>query len=135
MKDLSKLKMVLDLARDFESKKTDNKLEEGVRKTTKILLEAKPNTTYEDLVTNLLLSTRESYKHMINSDEIESTMEVFTSLVDAMFEDEEGELEENEEVMLKYILRYYLVTNMLKKSFNVSIKAITEAWNGTRGTA
>ena len=134
MKDLSKLKMVLGLVQDFKSKDIDGKLAEGVKKTTKILLEHKPETTFEDLLTNLLISARESYKHMVHSKEIESTVDMFMNLVDAMIEKEEDMLEENEEFMLREILKGQLVTNMLTKSFNVSVKAVTETWIGMKGT-
>ena len=96
MKDLSKIKTVLDLARDFESNGTDGKLAEGVKKTTKLLLEKKPETTFEDILMNLLLSARESYKHMIHSGEIDSTVDMFMNLVDMMAEEEGDSLEENE---------------------------------------
>ena len=134
MKDLSRLKTILDLARDFESKGTDENLARGVKKTTKLLLKQKPETTFEDILMNLLLSARESYKHMINSGEINSTVDMFMNLVDMMVEDDGEKLEENEEFMLREILKGQLVTNMLTKSFNVSVKAVTEIWNGVHGT-
>ena len=133
MKDLSKLKTVLDLAHEFESKGTDAKLAEGVKKTTKLLLTKKPDTTFEDILMNLLMSARESYKHMFKSGEIDSTVDMFMNLVDMMTEEEGEKLEENEEVMLRYILKGQLVTNMLMKSFNVSVKAVTEIWDGMKG--
>ena len=133
MKDFSKLKTVLVLAHDFESKGTDKKLAEGVKQTTKLLLTKKPDTTFEDILMNLLMSARESYKHMFKSGEIDSTVDMFMNLVDMMAEEEGEELEENEEVMLRYILKGQLVTNMLMKSFNVSVKAVTETWNGMKG--
>lgn len=133
MKDLSKIKTVLDLARDFESKGTDGKLAEGVKKTTKLLLEKKPETTFEDILMNLLLSARESYKHMIHSGEIDSTVDMFMNLVDMMVEEEGDSLEENETIMLREILKGQLVTNMLTKSFHVSVEAVTEIWDGMHG--
>ena len=133
MKDLSKLKTVLDLAHDFESKGTDKKLAEGVKQTTKLLLSKKPDTTLEDLLMNLLMSARESYKHMVKSGEIDSTVDMFMNLVDMMAEEEGEKLEENEEIMLRVILKGQLVTNMLIKSFNVSVKAVTEVWSGMKG--
>ena len=134
MKDLSKLKTVLDLAHDFESKGTDKKLEEGVKQTTKLLLSKKPDTTLEDLLMNLLMSARESYKHMVKSGEIDSTVDMFMNLVDMMVEEEDDKLEDNETIILREILKGRLITNMLTKSFNVSVKAVTEVWNGVHGT-
>lgn len=133
MKNLSKIKTVLDLARDFESNGTDEKLAEGVKKTTKLLLEKKPETTFEDILMNLLLSARESYKHMIHSGEIDSTVDMFMNLVDMMVEEEGDSLEENETIILREILKGQLVTNMLTKSFHVSVKAVTEVWDGMKG--
>lgn len=133
MKDLSKLKMVLDLAHDFESKGTDKKLAEGVKQTTKLLLSKKPDTTLEDLLMNLLMSARESYKHMVKSGEIDSTVDMFMNLVDMMVEEEDDKLEDNETIILREILKGKLITNMLTKSFNVSVKAVTEVWNGMKG--
>ena len=129
MKDLSKLKTVLDLAHDFESKGTDKKLAEGVKQTTKLLLSKKPDTTLEDLLMNLLMSARESYKHMVKSGEIDSTVDMFMNLVDMMVEEEDDKLEDNETIILREILKGRLITNMLTKSFNVSVKAVTEVWN------
>lgn len=134
VKDLSKLKTVLDLAYDFESKGTDKKLEEGVKKTTKLLLAKKPDTTFEDILMNLLISARESYKHMVNSEDINSTVDMFMNLVDMMVEEEDDKLEDNETIILREILKGRLITNMLMKSFNVSVKAVTEVWNGVHGT-
>ena len=134
MKDLSKLKTVLDLAHDFESKGTDKKLAEGVKQTTKLLLSKKPDTTLEDLLMNLLMSARESYKHMVKSGEIDSTVDMFMNLVDMMAEEENDKLEDNETIILREILKGRLITNMLTKSFNVSVKAVTEVWNGVHGT-
>ena len=134
MKDLSKLKTVLDLAHDFESKGTDKKLEEGVKRTTKLLLAKKPDTTFEDILMNLLISARESYKHMVNSEGINSTVDMFMNLVDMMVEEEDDKLEDNETIILREILKGRLITNMLMKSFNVSVKAVTEVWNGVHGT-
>ena len=133
MKDLSKLKTVLDLAHDFESKGTDKKLAEGVKQTTKLLLAKKPDTTLEDLLMNLLMSARESYKHMVKSGEIDSTVDMFMNLVDMMVEEEDDKLEDNETIILREILKGRLITNMLTKSFNVSVKAVTEVWNGVHG--
>ena len=133
MKDLSKLKTVLDLAHDFESKGTDKKLAEGVKQTTKLLLSKKPDTTLEDLLMNLLMSARESYKHMVKSGEIDSTVDMFMNLVDMMVEEEDDKLEDNETIILREILKGRLITNMLTKSFNVSVKAVTEVWNGMHG--
>ena len=129
MKDLSKLKTVLDLAHDFESKGTDKKLAEGVKQTTKLLLAKKPDTTLEDLLMNLLMSARESYKHMVKSGDIDSTVDMFMNLVDMMVEEEDDKLEDNETIILREILKGRLITNMLTKSFNVSVKAVTEVWN------
>ena len=134
MKDLSKLKTVLDLAHDFESKGTDKKLAEGVKQTTKLLLSKKPDTTLEDLLMNLLMSARESYKHMVKSGEIDSTVDMFMNLVDMMVEEEDDKLEDNETIILREILKGQLIKNMLTKSFNVSVKAVTEVWNGMNGT-
>ena len=134
MKDLSKLKTVLDLAHDFESKGTDKKLAEGVKQTTKLLLSKKPDTTLEDLLMNLLMSARESYKHMVKSGDIDSTVDMFMNLVDMMVEEEDDKLEDNETIILREILKGRLITNMLMKSFNVSVKAVTEVWNGVHGT-
>ena len=134
MKDLSKLKTVLDLAHDFESKGTDKKLEEGVKRTTKLLLAKKPDTTFEDILMNLLISARESYKHMVNSEDINSTVDMFMNLVDMMVEEEDDKLEDNETIILREILKGRLITNMLMKSFNVSVKAVTEVWTGIHGT-
>ena len=134
VKDLSKLKTVLDLAHDFESKGTDKKLAEGVKQTTKLLLSKKPNTTLEDLLMNLLMSARESYKHMVKSGDIDSTVDMFMNLVDMMVEEEDDKLEDNETIILREILKGRLITNMLTKSFNVSVKAVTEVWNGVHGT-
>jgi hypothetical protein len=134
MKDLSKLKTVLDLAHDFESKGTDKKLAEGVKQTTKLLLSKKPDTTLEDLLMNLLMSARESYKHMVKSGEIDSTVDMFMNLVDMMVEEEDDKLEDNETIILREILKGRLITNMLTKSFNVSVKAVTEVWTGIHGT-
>ena len=134
MKDLSKLKTVLDLAHDFESNGTDKKLAEGVKQTTKLLLSKKPDTTLEDLLMNLLMSARESYKHMVKSGEIDSTVDMFMNLVDMMVEEEDDKLEDNETIILREILKGRLITNMLTKSFNVSVKAVTEVWNGVHGT-
>jgi hypothetical protein len=133
VKDLSKLKTVLDLAHDFESKGTDKKLAEGVKQTTKLLLAKKPDTTLEDLLMNLLMSARESYKHMVKSGEIDSTVDMFMNLVDMMVEEEDDKLEDNETIILREILKGRLITNMLTKSFNVSVKAVTEVWNGVHG--
>jgi len=134
VKDLSKLKTVLDLAHDFESKGTDKKLAEGVKQTTKLLLSKKPNTTLEDLLMNLLMSARESYKHMVKSGDIDSTVDMFMNLVDMMVEEEDDKLEDNETIILREILKGRLITNMLTKSFNVSVKAVTEVWTGVHGT-
>ena len=134
MKDLSKLKTVLDLAHDFESKSTDKKLAEGVKQTTKLLLSKKPDTTLEDLLMNLLMSARESYKHMVKSGEIDSTVDMFMNLVGMMVEEEDDKLEDNETIILREILKGRLITNMLTKSFNVSVKAVTEVWTGMHGT-
>ena len=134
MKDLSKLKTVLDLAHDFESKGTDKKLAEGVKKTTKLLLSEKPDTTFEDILMNLMMSARESYKHMVHSGDIDSTVDMFMSLVDMMVEEEDDKLEDNEIIILREILKSRLITNMLTKSFNVSVKAVTEIWDGMHGT-
>lgn len=134
MKDLSKLKTILDLAHDFESKGTDKKLAEGVKKTTKLLLSKKPDTTLEDLLMNLLMSARESYKHMVKSGEIDSTVDMFMNMVDMMVEEEDDKLEDNETIILREILKGRLITNMLTKSFNVSVKAVTEIWTGMHGT-
>lgn len=133
MKDLSKLKTVLDLAHDFESKGTDKKLAEGVKQTTKLLLAKKPDTPFEDILMNLLMSARESYKHMVNSEDINSTVDMFMNLVDMMVEEEDDKLEDNETIILREILKGRLITNMLTKSFNVSVKAVTEVWNGMKG--
>ena len=134
MKDLSKLKTVLDLAHDFESKGTDKKLAEGVKQTTKLLLSKKPDTTLEDLLMNLLMSARESYKHMVKSGEIDSTVDMFMNLVDMMVDEEGDKLEDNETIILREILKSRLITNMLTKSFNVSVQAVTEIWDGMHGT-
>ena len=134
MKDLSKLKTVLDLAHDFESKGTDKKLAEGVKQTTKLLLSKKPDTTFEDILMNLMMSARESYKHMVHSGDIDSTVDMFMNLVDMMVEEEDDKLEDNETIILREILKGRLITNMLTKSFNVSVKAVTEVWDGMHGT-
>jgi hypothetical protein len=134
VKDLSKLKTVLDLAHDFESKGTDKKLAEGVKQTTKLLLAKKPDTTFEDILMNLLMSARESYKHMVKSGEIDSTVDMFMNLVDMMVEEEDDKLEDNETIILREILKGQLIKNMLTKSFNVSVKAVTEVWTGMHGT-
>ena len=133
MKDLSKLKTVLDLAHDFESKGTDKKLAEGVKQTTKLLLSKKPDTTFEDILMNLMMSARESYKHMVHSGDIDSTVDMFMSLVDMMVDEEGDKLEDNETIILREILKSQLITNMLTKSFNVSVKAVTEVWTGMHG--
>ena len=135
MKDLSKLKTVLDLAHDFESKRTDKKLAEGVKQTTKLLLSKKPDTTCEDILMNLMMSARESYKHMVHSGDIDSTVDMFMNLVDMMVDEEGDKLEDNETIILREILKSRLITNMLTKSFNVSVQAVTEIWNGMHGTA
>lgn len=134
MKDLSKLKTVLDLAHDFESKGTDKKLAEGVKQTTKLLLSKKPDTTFEDILMNLMMSARESYKHMVHSGDIDSTVDMFMNLVDMMVDEEGDKLEDNETIILREILKSRLITNMLTKSFNVSVKAVTEVWAGMHGT-
>ena len=134
MKDLSKLKTVLDLAHDFESKGTDKKLAEGVKQTTKLLLSKKPDTTFEDILMNLLMSARESYKHMVHSGDIDSTVDMFMNLVDMMVDEEGDKLEDNETIILREILKSRLITNMLTKSFNVSVQAVTEIWDGMHGT-
>ena len=135
MKNLGRLRTILDLARNFESQVIDHKLEEGVKKTTKLILTQKPDTTFEELLMNLLLSARESYKRMIDSEEINSTANMFMDLVDMMLEnDGDDKLDENESIMLRYILKGQIVTNMLSKSFNVSVKAVNDAWNGMKGT-
>ena len=134
MKDLSKLKTVLDLAHDFESKGTDKKLAEGVKQTTKLLLSKKPDTTFEDILMNLMMSARESYKHMVHSGDIDSTVDMFMNLVDMMVDEEGDKLEDNETIILREILKSRLITNMLTKSFNVSVKAVTEVWTGMHGT-
>lgn len=134
MKDLSKLKTVLDLAHDFESKGTDKKLAEGVKQTTKLLLSKKPDTTFEDILMNLMMSARESYKHMVHSGDIDSTVDMFMNLVDMMVDEEGDELEDNETIILREILKSRLITNMLTKSFNVSVQAVTEIWDGMHGT-
>jgi hypothetical protein len=134
MKDLSKLKTVLDLAHDFESKGTDKKLAEGVKQTTKLLLAKKPDTTFEDILMNLMMSARESYKHMVHSGDIDSTVDMFMNLVDMMVDEEGDKLEDNETIILREILKSRLITNMLTKSFNVSVKAVTEVWDGMHGT-
>lgn len=134
MKDLSKLKTVLDLAYDFESKGTDKKLAEGVKQTTKLLLSKKPDTTFEDILMNLMMSARESYKHMVHSGDIDSTVDMFMNLVDMMVDEEGDKLEDNEIIILREILKSRLITNMLTKSFNVSVQAVTEIWNGMHGT-
>ena len=133
MKDLSRLKTVLDMARDFESKRTDKKLAEGVKETTKALLKRKPDTTFEDILMNLLISARESYKHMVKSGEIDSSVDMFMDLAEMMAEDDGG-FDDNEEIILREILKSQLIINMLTKSFNVSVKAVTETWNGMKGT-
>lgn len=132
MKDLSKLKTILDLARDFESKGTDNKLAEGVKETTRSLLKRKPDTTFEEVLTSLLISARESYKHMVKSGELDSTVDMFMNLVDMMVDEEGESLEENETIILREILKGQLITNMLIKSFNVSVKAVSELWDGKK---
>ena len=134
MKDLSKLKTVLDLAHDFESKGTDKKLAEGVKQTTKLLLSKKPDTTFEDILMNLMMSARESYKHMVHSGDIDSTVDMFMNLVDMMVDEEGDKLEDNETIILREILKSRLITNMLTKSFNVSVQAVTEIWDGMHGT-
>ena len=134
MKDLSKLKTVLDLAYDFESNGTDKKLAEGVKQTTKLLLSKKPDTTFEDILMNLMMSARESYKHMVHSGDIDSTVDMFMNLVDMMVDEEGDRLEDNETIILREILKSRLITNMLTKSFNVSVKAVTEVWTGMHGT-
>ena len=134
MKDLSKLKTVLDLAHDFESKGTDKKLAEGVKQTTKLLLSKKPDTTFEDILMNLLMSARGSYKHMVHSGDIDSTVDMFMNLVDMMVDEEGDKLEDNETIILREILKSRLITNMLTKSFNVSVQAVTEIWDGMHGT-
>jgi hypothetical protein len=134
VKDLSKLKTVLDLAHDFESKGTDKKLAEGVKQTTKLLLSKKPDTTFEDILMNLMMSARESYKHMVHSGDIDSTVDMFMNLVDMMVDEEGDKLEDNETIILREILKSRLITNMLTKSFNVSVQAVTEIWNGMHGT-
>jgi hypothetical protein len=134
VKDLSKLKTVLDLAYDFESNGTDKKLAEGVKQTTKLLLSKKPDTTFEDILMNLMMSARESYKHMVHSGDIDSTVDMFMNLVDMMVDEEGDRLEDNETIILREILKSRLITNMLTKSFNVSVKAVTEVWTGMHGT-
>ena len=130
MKNLSKFRSILDLAKEVESKETDKKLEEGVKKTTELLLEKRPDITYEDLLVNLLVSARESYKHMIESEEINSSVSMFMEMAKMIAESDEEELSGNEEFMLRYILKSQFVQNMLSKSFRVSVKAVTELWNG-----
>lgn len=134
MRDLSRLKTILNMAREFESKRTDNELEKGVKRTTKLLIEKNPSTTFEELMTNLLISARESYKHMINSGEVDSTVDMFMELAKMIAEEENEEIEGNEFTMLRFIIKSEVISNMLQKSFNVSVKAITDTWNGIHGT-
>jgi lipopolysaccharide biosynthesis regulator YciM len=133
MRDLSKLKTMLDLAREVESKDTDEKLAEGVKRTTKTLMKYKPEITYEEIISKLLLSAIDSYKHMINSEDIDPSVDLFMKMANMIVEEEGESFNENEEVMLRYILKGQIVTNMVYKSFNVSVKAVTELWNGTKG--
>ena len=71
---------------------------------------------------------------MVKSGEIDSTVDMFMNLVDMMVEEENDKLEDNETIILREILKGRLITNMLTKSFNVSVKAVTEVWTGMHGT-
>jgi hypothetical protein len=58
---------------------------------------------------------------------------MFMNLVDMMVEEDGDSLEENETIMLREILKGQLITNMLTNSFHVSVKAVTEVWDGMKG--
>ena len=126
MKNLDKLKNILDLAKSYESPDTDGNLVEGVKKTTRVLIEKNPEITFNDILMNLLMSARESYKYMLNSDEIEGTVDIFMDLVKMIVEDEESE----EIPILRFIFKNLIVQNMLQKSFELSVKAVEEVWIG-----
>ena len=132
MRNLDKMKAVLDLAREYESKGTDLELAKGVKKTTELLLKKKPETTFEDIITNLVMSAKASYRFMLDSDDIETSVDMFMDMAKSVVVDENaGEsLTENEEFILRFMFKTQLVTNMLKKSFDVSVKAVSELWNG-----
>ena len=137
MKDFNIIKLIFNdtlKKGNFKSKEIDENLVEDVKKTTKLLLKNKPEITYEDLLMNLLLSARKSYSHLICSKEIESLVSLFMNLADMIVKEEGEHLEDNETIMLKEIFKDQLITNILINNFNMSVKAITEVWNGSKGT-
>ena len=71
---------------------------------------------------------------MVHSGDIDSTVDMFMNLVDMMVDEEGDKLEDNETIILREILKSRLITNMLTKSFNVSVQAVTEIWDGMHGT-
>ena len=133
MKNLGRLKLVLELARDFEVSNANKTLEEGVKKTTKNLLSLKPDTTYEELISNLLLSAKESYIHTVSTEGTNNIVDMFMGLVDMIVKECGEPMEKNEEIILRSIIKDQLATSMINKSFEISLKAVTEIWTGMKG--
>ena len=136
MKDYNIIKLIFNdtlKKGNFKSKEIDENLVKDVKKTTKLLLKNKPEITYEDLLINLLLSAKKSYIHLICSKEIESLVNLFMNLADIIVKEEGEHLEDNEMIMLKEIFKGQLIANILINNFNMSVKAITEVWNGSKG--
>lgn len=138
MKDFSKLRIALNLSGGVESlinTNTDKNLEEGVKRSTKKLLEINPEITKEEIISYLILSAQSSYLTMISSNSLELTISSYIDLIKlcAKDDEDEDELSSEEECVLKCMLKNKLTTDLLHKSFNISLKAATEVWNGIKG--
>jgi len=138
MKDFSKLRIALNLSGGVESlinTNTDKSLEEGVKKSTKKLLEINPEITKEEIISYLILSAQNSYLTMISSNSLELTISSYIDLIKlcAKDDEDEDELSSEEECVLTCMLKNKLTTDLLHKSFRISLKAATEVWNGIKG--
>lgn len=137
MKDLSRLKIVTSLIKEFETQqdeRADTSLEENVRSSTEGLLRINPEITLEEITKFLILSACESYKIMITQSSLNLSIKSIINIINAEAEkNRDDKLSYEEESILKYMIKNQIVVRMVNRSFAISLKAATEAWNGMKG--
>lgn len=134
MKDLSKLKMLLDLSDGIRSDIKDKDLEDGIKKATRKLVKENPGLTFEDILMNLVASIRESCRNMLGDETMDSVIDSMMKTVDLMADEEGDVLMGNEREVLRVVLRSIVIRKSMERSFKISVKAANEEWTGMKGT-
>jgi hypothetical protein len=132
MKDLKIIRGIFSVAdaQEMRDEKIDKRLYEGVKSTTEKLLKDHPEVTFEDLKFNLEESTIMSSYNLLTSSDYDDTTNMFLELA----KQSEESLTEEELKILAYIIKSHLIRKFLVNSYNVSLNAITETWNGKKKT-